>query len=287
MRRSRFLAGSGALVGFGALAVTVPRAARAAARQGVPFEPRSAVPVVRVRAGARELLLAVDTGDALTMLSPSAGAVLRDVRPPAPNAQARGTLSGAVLAGTALRDHDAVVGDVSSWTALTGIPVDGSLGYDAFRDRVVTLDYKSGRLVFPDQVPDGERTAITWLQYHDRSPKLVTFDGLTIDGFPVTAQFDTAMSKSVIVFTTKLPELLIDSAPRDPLYVYEGATLPPGKVGSVRLGTTTLAASGVVVYTAGANAHVPTTAIAAVVGDRLFAKRAVTLDFPNSVLILT
>jgi hypothetical protein len=281
MRRSRFIAGAGAVT------VIAPRAARAAARPGAPFEPRSAVPVVRARAGGRDLLLAIDTGDAVSMVSPSAAAVVSDARPDATAQTPRGTLRGVALAGTTLRDHDAVIGDVSSWAALTGLPVDGSLGYEAFRDRVVTLDFANRRLVFPDVVPEGERTDITWLQYHDRSPKLVTFDGLMIDGFAATAQFDTGMSKNVIIFTTKLPDLLIDNAPRDPVYVYEGATLPPGKVGSVRLGTTTLAAPGVLVYTAGAEAHVPTTAISAVVGDRLFAKRAVTLDFPNSVLIVT
>lgn len=281
MRRSRFLAGAGAL------ALTAPRAARAAARPGAGFEPRSAVPVVRARAGGRELLLAIDTGDAVSMLSSSAGAAVSDARADASTRMSRGTLRGVALAGTTLRDHDAVIGDVSSWAAQTGLPVDGSLGYEAFRDRVVTLDFANRRLVFPDVIPDGERTGITWLQYDDRSPKLITFDGLMIDGFPATAQLDTGMSKNAIIFTTKLTELLIDNAPRDPVYVYEGATLPPGKVGSVRLGTTTLAAPGVLVYMAGAEAHVPTTAISAVVGDRLFSKRAVTLDLPNSVLIVT
>jgi hypothetical protein len=281
MRRSRFL------IGTGTLAVAAPGLAGAAARPGTGFEPRSAVPVVRVRAGARELLMAVDTGDAVSMLSPAAGAVVANARADASTGRSRGTLSAVTLAGTTLRDHDAVIADVSSWAALTGLAVDGSLGYDAFRDRVVTLDFANRRLLFPDQLPDGERTEITWLQYDERSPKLVTFDGLSIDGFPATAQLDTGMSKNAIVFTTKLADLLIDNAPRDPVYVYESATLIPGKVGSVRLGTTTLAASGVLVYLAGANAHVPTTAISAVVGDRLFSKRAVTLDFPNSVLIVT
>ncbi len=280
MRRSAFLAGTVA-------ATVVPRIARAASPAFAPFDNRTPIPVVRVRAGERELRFAIDTGDALSTISPAAADALSLPRAaPASASPVRTTLSGLTVAGAALRAHPALVADTGTWAGLTGFPVDGSLGYEAFNDRMMTLDYVKRRLTFPDVAPDGERTAITWLQYHDRSPKLVTFDDLRIDGFPATAQFDTAMSKNAIVFTTKLTDLLIDNAPNAPRYTYEDASLNPGRVGSIRLGTTTLA-SPVVIYAADASAHVPTTAIAVVVGDGLFAKRAVTLDFPGSTLIIT
>jgi hypothetical protein len=280
MRRSAFLAAAGGTVAF-------PAVARAASPAFAPFDNRTPIPVVRVRAGERELRFAIDTGDAVSTISPAAADALSLPRvTPASASPVRTTLSGLTVAGATLRAHPALVADTSSWAGLTGFPVDGSLGYEAFKDRMVTLDYVKRRLTFPDVAPDGERTAITWLQYHERSPQLVTFDDLRIDGFPATAQFDTAMSKNAIVFTTKLTDLLIDNAPNAPRYTYEEASLNPGRVGSIRLGTTTLA-SPVVIYAADANAHVPTTAIAVVVGDGLFAKRAVTLDFPSSTLIVS
>ncbi|MDB5072593.1 MAG: hypothetical protein JWM87_3704 [Candidatus Eremiobacteraeota bacterium] len=283
MRRADFVVSAGAAA-FAALAP-----ARVSARSvDAALEGRSAVPVVRARSGARELVLLVDTGHAESMISVQAADALGLIRSSVPNAAlARATLSRVTLAQTLLRDHPALVGDASGLTAAAGFPVDGSLGYEAFRDRVVTIDYRKRRLVFPDTVPDGETAAITWLKFDERSRELVTFDGLTIDGFPATAQFDTAVSKYVIIFTTKLPDVAIDNAPKDPLYTYRGVTLPPGKVGSVRFGTTTLRAPGVVVYGAGAEAPVPASAIAAVAGSGLFARFAVTLDFPGSRLIVT
>ncbi len=281
MRRSTFCAAAGTLVAAG-----VPWPVRAA-RTGGALEARAAVPVVRARIGAHELALAIDTGDGLSTLSPQAADALGLARTPTPGGStAAATLHGVELAGATLRDHPAVISDVAGLRGLAGFAVDGALGYEAFKDRVVTINYAAGRLLFPDVMPDGEITPITWLKYHDRSPQLVTFDGLSVDGFLVTAQLDTMMSKNAILFTTKLLDLAIDPEMRAPAYTYEEAALRPGRVGSLRLGVTVLAAQPLI-YAADATAHVPTTAIAAVVGDALFAKRAVTIDFPGSTLIVT
>ena len=281
MRRAAFLAGTTAA------ACAARGAARAASPAFAPFDDRTPIPVVRVRAGERELRFAIDTGDALSTITPAAADALALPRATAANAAPqRVSLAGFALAGATLRTHAALVVDGSAVAALTGFPVDGTLGYEAFRDRIVTLDYVKRRLTFPGVVPDGERATIIWLKYDDRSPELITFDELKVDGFPATAQLDTLMAKNAIVFTTKLADLLIDNAPNAPRYDYEGTSLSPGRVGSIRLGTTTLA-SPAVVYQADASAHVPTTAIAVVVGDGLFAKRAVTLDLPSSTLTIS
>ena len=279
MRRSTFVAGSAAA------ACCAPRIAAAA--PSAPFIGRSAVPLVRARAGNRDLLLAVDTGDAVSSISHEAATALGlTLAPVAGGSDARTVLRGVSLAGQTLRDHPAVVTDVANWTALAGTAVDGSLGYEAFRDRTITLDYGKRRLIFPDLMPDGERATITWLKYRSQSPELITFNDLNVDGFPAVAQFDTAMTKSAIIFPTKLPDLIILPEPRAPAYSYEGGAVEPGRIGSLRLGTTLLAARPLV-YAAGTGAHVPETEIAAVVGDELFARRAVTLDFPSSVLIVS
>ena len=281
MRRTDFLVGSAAL------AAATPLAARAASA-GAGFDPRTPIPVVRARIGGRDVTFVIDTGYDLSTLAPHTADAIGLARTAVPNVTdyTRATLSGVALGGATLRDHGALVTDVSNWKDLAGFDVDGSLGYGAFSDRAITLDYVNRRLTFPGVLPDGETTAITWMKYHEHSPKLVTFEGLSIDGFPATTQFDTAMSKNVIVFTTKLPDLAVDSAPNAPPYTYEEAALRPGHVGSVRLGSTLLGAN-LVVYAAGADAHVPTTAIAAIAGDGLFAHRAVTLDYPGSRLIVS
>jgi len=269
MRRSAFVA-----VTTGAL-VAGPRAARAA-NAGAPFDGRTRIPVVRARAAGRDLVLAFDTGSPQSTLSQQAAGALG----------LGGALAGVTVAGTDLRAHPAVAGDLGKWNALAGFALDGVLGYEAFRDRVVTLDYRTGRLTFPDALPDGETTTITWLRYDDRSPQLVTFGDVTVDGFPAVAQLDTMMSKTAVIFETKLPDLAIDNDLRAPSYEYAGEVLRPGRIGSVRLGTTTLAAS-VHVYSADARAHVPATEISLIAGVALFARRALTLDFPGARLIVS
>ncbi|HEY0614126.1 MAG TPA: hypothetical protein VGC96_05780 [Candidatus Elarobacter sp.] len=269
----------------GALAAGASRAS--AATPVAAFDGRTTVPVVRARVGTRDLTLVIDTGDALSTLSESAADAIGLVKTtPASNKPVTGMLTGVTLAGSVLRSHTAIVTPAASWSQLIGFAVDGSLGYDAFKDRVVTLDFKNRRLFFPDVMPEGERASITWMKYHDRSPQLVTFEGLSVDATPLVTQLDTAMAKTAILFTTKLPDVTILPEAKAPLYTYEEAALAPGRVGSLRLGRTLLAASPLV-YAAGANAHVPTTAINAVAGDQLFAQRAVTIDFPGSTLIVS
>jgi hypothetical protein len=269
MRRSAFVAGTA-----GAL-VAGPRAARGAPA-GAPFDGRTRIPVVRARAAGRDLLFAFDTGSSQSALSQQTAGALGFA----------GTLAGITVAERQLHAHPAVAGDLGKWNAQVGFALDGVLGYEAFRDSVVTLDYRSGRLTFPDTLPDGETTTITWLRYDDGSPPLVTFADVTVDGFPAVAQLDTMMSKIAVIFETKFPDLAIDNDPRAPAYEYAGEQLRPGRIGSVRLGTTTLAASAHV-YSADARAHVPATEISLVAGDALFARRALTLDFPGSRLIVT
>jgi hypothetical protein len=268
MRRSAFVT-----LTAGAL-VAGPQAARAA----IPvagLDGRTAVPVVRARAGGRELVVAIDTGSANSTLSPASAAAL---------SLTGTTLRGMSIGGAVLRDHPMAIAALARWEAVAGFPLDGVLGYEAFRDRAITLDFRNRRLTFPDVLPDGESTAITWLRYDDSSAPLVTFGDVTIDGFPGIAQFDTMMTKTIVIFETKFHDLAIDNDQRAQPYVYAGEQLRPGRIGSVRLGTTTIAAS-VHVYSADAAAHVPATGISLIAGDALFG-RAVTLDFPGSLLIL-
>ena len=270
MRRAAFVATAAA-------AAVLPARTARAAPTGLTFDPRTTIPVVRARAFGREVIFAIDTGSAISVLSPPIADSL--------NLTAQ-TLPGVFLGGVALREHPMAIAQLPRWDALTGFLLDGVLGYEAFRDRAVTLDYRTGRLTFPELLPDGETTAITWLRYDDRPTPLVTFGDLKVDGFPAVAQLDTMMTKTAIVFETKLPDLAIDNDPRAPAYEYAGEPLRPGRIGSIRLGTTTLAAS-VHVYAADARAHVPVTEISLIAGIGLFARRALTIDIPNARLIVS
>ncbi len=277
MRRSTFCA---ATCSFAAAAIARPaRPAPAIA----DLNGRTGIPVVRARRGSRVLRLAIDTGTPFSTISPAVAAEIAPQGGLVAGAQV--TLTGISVGGAVLHDHRAVTGDVGELSRAAGVTLDGALGYGAFRDRAVTIDYGGGRLTFPDALPDGESAPITWLHDGD-APPLITFDGLTVDGFPAVAQFDTMTTKNAIVFARKLPDLAIDNEQRAPLYTYAQAQLGPGRVGSLRLGATLLGAHPIV-YVADARVHSPASAIAIVVGDSLFVKRAVTLDFPGSLLVVT
>lgn len=272
MRRSAFVAATSAAALF------APSAARAARTPsaGASLDGRTPIPVVRARAGARELLVAFDSAMPNSMLSIASAAAL---------GIAGSTLAGLAIGTTPLRDHPLATGALDRWNALAGFALDGVLGYEAFRDQAVTIDYRNGRLGFPDEFPDGEVTPITWLRYADGRPQLLTFDDLAVDGFPVVAVLDTMMSKSAVIFAAKVPDLAIDNDLRARPYDYAGEGLRPGRVGSIRIGTTTLA-TRVTVYGADARADVPASAIALIAGDALFARRALTIDIPGSRLIV-
>jgi hypothetical protein len=275
MRRSTFCAAAGALA-----AATVGRPAHAAGAAAAELDART-IPVVQARLGGRVVHLVIDTRNAASTISLDLAGRLGPQRGLAAGAQT--TLTGVSVAGVVLRDHPALVADVGELAREAGSPVDGALGYEAFSDRAITLDYRAGRLTFPDALPDGETTPITWLHDGDASPRLVTFDGLVLDGFPVVAQLDTLVDTNAIVFAAKIPDLAIDNERRAPFYTYEQTPLAPGRIGSIRLGSTLLVAQPVV-YIADARTRAPATSVVVVAGDGLLAKRAVTLDFAGSTL---
>ena len=271
LRRSAFIAAAGAA------ALVRPRPARAAAGTGMVA--KSPGPAVHARAGGRDVMLLIDTASASSTLAPATAAALG----------LTGTsLAGVSLAGVTLRAHPMSIGDVGRWNALTGLTLDGVLGYEAFRDRVLTLDFHNRRVVFPDILPDGESAQITWLRYDANSPPLVTISDVTVDGFPAGALIDTALGKNAVIFESKLPDLALDNENDKRLgpFAYAGEPLRPGRVGSVRLGTTTLMGS-VRCYGADARAHVPASEIAIILGSGIFQNWALTLDFPGSRAIVT
>jgi hypothetical protein len=269
LRRSAFIAAAGA-------ALVHPSAARAG--PGARMVAKSPGPAVHARIGARTVMLLIDTASASSTLTPGSAAALG----------LTGTsLAGVSFAGETLRAHPMSIGDVGRWNALTGLTLDGVLGYEAFRDRVLTLDYHNRRVFFPDIYPDGEQAQITWLRYDANSAPLVTISDVSVDGFPAGALIDTALGKNAVIFESKLPDLAMDNEKDRRLgpFEYAGEPLRPARVGSVRLGTTTLMAS-VRCYGADAQAHVPASEVAIILGSGIFQSWALTLDFPGSRAIV-
>ena len=169
----------------------------------------------------------------------------------------------------------------------SGIRCEGTLGYEFFKDRVVQIDYPERKLRLYAAAPKGDIRGATegadlpiqWRQYHSQSPQLITTDQLRIGEHAIPAQIDTCFAHSLILFTTKLPWLETRPTSEVEAVHYEEATLQPATVlapvalGNLHFKTNPLA------YLARADAHVPETDIAAVIGNRFFEAGVLTLDF--------
>ena len=105
-------------------------------------------------------------------------------------------------------------------------------------------------------------------------------------GHPVCAQIDTFLAHTAILFSTKLPWLESEPVPEAAAIKYEEAKL--GAV-HVRCGLSlgeVHTDDATPVYLAGADAHVPETEIAAILGNEFFQRSVLTFDFPASRLLV-
>ena len=169
----------------------------------------------------------------------------------------------------------------------SGIRCEGTLGYECFKGRVVQIDYPERKLRLFNAAPKGDPHAaaegadlpIQWRQYDSSSPPLITTDQLRIGDHAIPAQIDTCFAHTLILFTTKLPWL--ETLPTSALEAvhYEEATLQPATVPApIALGNLSFKTNPAA-YLARADAHVPETDIAAVIGNRFFQGGVLTLDF--------
>ncbi len=248
--------------------------------------------------GTRPAKVALDTGDADSLLDLEAArdiGLALDLK----DLKASGSGEGAVtfyqvdpprarLGAAEFSDKGLIVMPVArNLLEDSGIRCEGTLGYEFFKDRVVQIDYPARKLRLFAAAPKGDMRGATegadvpiqWRQYHAQSPRLITTDQLHLGGHAIPAQIDTCFAHTLILFTTKLPWL--DSSPtRDVEAVrYEEADLQPVNVlMPISLGNLSFRANPIA-YLARADAHVPDTDIAAVIGNRFFEAGMLTLDF--------
>ena len=172
-----------------------------------------------------------------------------------------------------------------------GINCDGTLGYEAFKGRVLQIDYGARKLRLLDSAPAGTASApplpLRWLPYQKGSPPLVTVDKLRIGSRPFCAQVDTFFAGSLILFPSKLGGLDPSPAREAPTLYYEQSNLSAARLKEAAvLGAATLSA-GEILYVAGKAAHTPQTEIAVVLGNAFFHDSVVTFDFQGDRLLIT
>ena len=245
--------------------------------------------------GAPARTLMLDTGNAHSTLIADTARELQWALKPAERA---GQAVGGIFLGG---EHRVAIGGVAApesfyvfERAMLGIyqpPVDGSLSYDFFKDRVLQIDYPHHRIRFtnpvttpaPAEKPDGAGT-LRLIAFGERGPPVVVGAPFTVNGRNVRAQIDTVFTGTMLIYDSALDTLGLrkEGAPELFKYTDGGVELLAGRSDSIGFGKRGLVGGAHTLYYVGMGknpVHQPDGMFEATVGNALFAHCVVTLDF--------
>ena len=170
-------------------------------------------------------------------------------------------------------------------------PVDGSLAYDFFKDRVLEIDYAKHRVRYtkpiatpvPETRPEG-LGSLKLIPFGDRGPPVVVGSQFTVNGKNVRAQIDTVFTGTMLVYDDALGTLGLqkEGAPELFRYTDGGVNLLAGRADSIGFGKRGLIGGAKTLYFVGDGpnpVHQPDGLFEATAGNALFAHSVVTLDF--------
>lgn len=245
--------------------------------------------------GAPARTLMLDTGNAHSTLIADVARQLQWTLQPA---QRGGSAVGGIFIGG---EHRVAIGGASGTEpffvferAMLGIfqpPVDGSLSYDFFKDRVLEIDYPHHRLRFtnpiatpaPADKPEGAGS-LRLINFGERGPPVVVGSPFTVDGHSVRAQIDTVFTGTMLIYDAALGNLGLTKNGAAELFKYTdgGVELLGGRSDSIGFGKRGLVGGAHTLYFVGEGknpVHQPDGLFDATVGNALFANCVVTLDF--------
>jgi hypothetical protein len=174
-----------------------------------------------------------------------------------------------------------------------GLPagVEGGLGYAAFKDLVVEIDYPRHRLRIGAEAAhaDAAHAAIKLITFGAKGPPIVTIEGLGVDGHTFTAQYDTGYTGTLVVYDAAIERLGLRTAaaqgkPEEFPYTDGGVTMNATKAGQITFASNVIVPRPATVYFPGTGknpVHQPDGLFEATVGNALFAHSIVTLDFKS------
>jgi len=245
--------------------------------------------------GAPARTLMLDTGNAHSTLIADAARELQWTLQPA---QRGGSVVGGIFLGG---EHRVGLGGVSGpepfyvfERAMLGIyqpPVDGSLSYDFFKDRVLEIDYPHHRIRFTNPittpVPAGASEAagsLRLITFGESGPPVVVGSPFSVNGKSVHAQIDTVFTGTLLIYDSALDTLGLKKEGPAELFKYTdgGVELLAGRSDSIGFGKRGLVGGAHTLYYVGMGknpVHQPDGRFEATVGNALFAHCVVTLDF--------
>jgi hypothetical protein len=265
----------------------------------------SGLPCVEVTlSGGKHLRLLIDTGDADSVVDAAIAKdmdlSLADVNgpdgKPAPRFKSA-VLAGVKLGDASLGDIKVLVADLSKYMKQDRMPAsDGTIAYSAFKDRLLTLDYRkhtvrmSEPLAGPLPCPRfcGTLSSPT---FGKKGPAILVGTGFAVNGETITAQIDTLFSGTMLIYPTSVEKLHLAQAAEGRnqeffRYTDGGVHMLKAQSTSQAFGKDVLA-NDAPLYFATPEVHLPDGMFDGTVGHALLAHSVLCLDLHNMKLWLT
>jgi hypothetical protein len=168
--------------------------------------------------------------------------------------------------------------------------VEGALAYTLFKEKVLQINYPHRTVRVLDAQPQSappSGSELKLITFGKAGPPIVVGTGFSLDGRAVSAQIDTCYTGTVLVYDKAIAGLDLDGAAAHGQVKYfpytdGGVNMNEATAGSVAFGSYVLARRPARVYFSapGRNpVHQPEGLFEATVGNALFARSVVTLDF--------
>jgi hypothetical protein len=270
--------------------------AQAAAAQ-TPLLNCSGLPCVNVTAaGDRHLKMLIDTGNANSVLDRPIADTMR-IRLQTVNGPdgkpypgyASGTLAGVRIGDVALGDLEVLVVNLKPSVDDGSMPAaDGTLAYTAFKDRVLTIDYRN-RLVHISGVAPASASCtqacgtITNPTFGKHGPPIVVTTGFQLNGQPLTMQIDTLYEGTMLIYPTSVEKLGLaaqQSSAKTRIFHFTDGGVPMIESTAAQEGfEEKVLRSNAALYFATPKVHQPDGMFDGTVGNELFAGHVLTLDF--------
>jgi hypothetical protein len=279
-----------------AVAVAAPLSAQTAAT-GAPLLECSGLPCVDVTvAGGKHLKMLIDTGNVNSVLdrtiAEGMGITLQPVNGPDGKpypGYASGTIPNVRVGDVALGDIKMLVVNLKSSIDKGVMPAaDGALAYTAFKDRVLTIDYKNHRVnvsgVLKAAAPCPQSCGtITNPTFGKQGPPIVVTTGFQLNGKPLTMQIDTLYEGTMLIYPTSVDKLGLtgqqSSAKIRTFPFTDGGVPMKESTASKESFENQLLRKNATLYFATPKVHLPDGMFDGTVGNELFLGHVLTLDF--------
>lgn len=257
------------------------------------------LPCVDATIGDKHLRLGFDTGNPNSLLDLKAaqalGLKLEPIMGPDGKPYKQYSLAhvDSVAVGDAtLKNVPYLVADLTKSIASKTFPdIDGTLGYGAFKDRIVALDAPHSALNISEPLSSATTCPaacgdIALITFGHHGPPIVTTTGFTINGQPITVQVDTMYTGTLLIFPTSVEKLKLTDAASTRTTKYFAFTdggVDMGQAEARKIGflSSNLAASAPL-YFAGPKVHLPDGLFDGTVGQALLSSHKTTFDFHDN-----